>query len=195
MLQITIFDTKIEYFCCENLPIWDPNFPTKNCRSPYLSPRKDHMYAFSLTVSLFCFIFITTFYTWFSTHFLSQPVHCLSAEIRSLSAHPILSLPRNHAFTIKTSASNLEKPPWTSTLLISALEIHHNFMAFNCLPFCLLFSKPTLTVAFGKYRMCSFKEKGMVCCYIFGQPSYGYLCPLSIFTRIDPMYSNALMWD
>ena len=27
-----------------------------------------------------------TFYMWFSTHFLSQPVHCFSAEIRSLSA-------------------------------------------------------------------------------------------------------------
>ena len=27
-----------------------------------------------------------TFYTWFSTHVNSQPVHCLSAEIRSLSA-------------------------------------------------------------------------------------------------------------
>ena len=26
-----------------------------------------------------------TFYTWFSTHFLSQPVHYLSTEIRSLS--------------------------------------------------------------------------------------------------------------
>ena len=25
-------------------PISDPNLPTKNCRSPYLSPRKDHMY-------------------------------------------------------------------------------------------------------------------------------------------------------
>ena len=36
---------------------------------------------------------------WFSTHFLSQPVHCLSAEIRSLSTQPILFLPRNHAFT------------------------------------------------------------------------------------------------
>ena len=31
-----------------------------------------------------------TFYTWFSTHFLSQPVHCLSAEIRSLSAQSII---------------------------------------------------------------------------------------------------------
>ena len=28
----------------KNLPIWDPNLPTKNCRSPYLSPRKYHMY-------------------------------------------------------------------------------------------------------------------------------------------------------
>ena len=27
----------------KNLPIWDPNLPTKNCRSPYLSPRKYHM--------------------------------------------------------------------------------------------------------------------------------------------------------
>ena len=35
---------------------------------------------------LFYQIFITTFYTWFSTHFLSQPVYCLSAETRSLSA-------------------------------------------------------------------------------------------------------------
>ena len=28
----------------KNLPIWDPNLPTKNSRSPYLSPRKYHMY-------------------------------------------------------------------------------------------------------------------------------------------------------
>ena len=28
---------------------------------------------------------MTTFYTWFSTHFISQPVHCLSVDIRSLS--------------------------------------------------------------------------------------------------------------
>ena len=27
-----------------------------------------------------------TFYTWFSTHFNSQPFHCLSADIQSLSA-------------------------------------------------------------------------------------------------------------
>ena len=43
-LQI-IFDAKIEYYLPrKNLPIWDPNLPTKNCRSPYLSPRKDHLY-------------------------------------------------------------------------------------------------------------------------------------------------------
>ena len=70
---------------------------------------------------LFYLIFITTFYTWFSTHVLSQPVHRLSAEIRSLSTHPVLVLPRNHTFTIKTSASYLEKSLWTSKLLISAL--------------------------------------------------------------------------
>ena len=81
-------------------------------------------------------------------HPLSQPVHCLSAEIRSLSTHPILSLPRNHAFTIKTTASYLEKSLSTSKLLISTLEIHHHFVALNCPPFCLLFSKPTLTVSF-----------------------------------------------
>ena len=46
VLQITIFDTKIEYFLPQkNLPIWDPNLPTKNCRFPYLSSRKDHTYA------------------------------------------------------------------------------------------------------------------------------------------------------
>ena len=28
----------------KNLPIWDPKLPTKNCRSPYLRARKDHMY-------------------------------------------------------------------------------------------------------------------------------------------------------
>ena len=67
-----------------------------------------------------------------------QPVHWLSAEIQSLSAHPVLFLPWSHAFTIKRSASYLEKSQWTSRLLISVLEIHHNFVAFNCLPFCLL---------------------------------------------------------
>ena len=56
--------------------------------------------------------------------------------------NPILSLPRNHAFTIKTSASYLEKSLSTSKLLISALEIHWHFVAFSCPPFCLLFSKP-----------------------------------------------------
>ena len=30
----------------KNLPIWNPNLPTKNTRSPYLRSRKDHMYAF-----------------------------------------------------------------------------------------------------------------------------------------------------
>ena len=130
---------------------------------------------------------------------LSQPVHCLSAGIRSLSTHPILSLhrnhtftikyllrpfthdspptltpslsivwapkfghcqpntvlflPRNHAFTIKTFASYLVKSLSTSKLLISALEIHWHFIAFSCSPFCLIFSKPTLTVSFGKYRL------------------------------------------
>ena len=83
----------------------------------------------------------------------SQLVHCLSAKIWSLSAHPILSLPRNHTVTIKISASYLEKSLWTSKLLISTFEIHRHFVAFNCPPFCLLFSKPTLTVSFGKYQL------------------------------------------
>ena len=51
------------------------------------------------------------------------------------------------------STSYLEKSLWTSKLLTSALEIHRHFVAFNCLPFCLLFSKPTMTVSFGKYRL------------------------------------------
>ena len=63
----------------------------------------------------------------------------------------MLSLPRNHAFTLKTSY--LEKSLQTSRLLISALEIHCNFFAFNSLPFWLLFFKPTLTISFGKYRL------------------------------------------
>ena len=67
--------------------------------------------------------------------------------------NPILFLPRNHAFTIKTSASYLEKSLSTSKLLISALEIHWHFVAFSCPPFCLIFSKPTLTVSLGKYRL------------------------------------------
>ena len=67
--------------------------------------------------------------------------------------NPILFLPRNHAFTIKTSASYLEKSQSTSKLLISALEIHRHFVAFSCPPFCFIFSKPTLTVSFGKYRL------------------------------------------
>ena len=77
----------------------------------------------------------------------------MSSEIRSLSAHPILSFPRNHAFTIKTYVSYLEKSLGTSKLFISALEIHQYFITFNCLPFCLLFSKPTFTVSFGKYQL------------------------------------------
>ena len=79
---------------------------------------------------------------WFSTHFLSQPVHCLSAEIRSLSAHPILSLPQNHAFTIKTSASYLEKSLWTSKLLISALEIHRTCFQLSAILFAFLQTNP-----------------------------------------------------
>ena len=67
--------------------------------------------------------------------------------------NPILILPWNHAFTIKTSASYLEKSLSTSKLLISALEIHRHFVTFSCPSFCLLFSKPTLTVSFGKYRL------------------------------------------
>ena len=67
--------------------------------------------------------------------------------------NPILFLPRNHAFTIKTSASYLEKSLSTSKLLISALEIHQHFVAFSCPPFCSIFSKPTLTVSFEKYRL------------------------------------------
>ena len=106
-----------------------------------------------MQIYFICLIFIKIFYTWFSTYFLSQAVHCLSAEIWSLSAHPILSLPRNHTFTIKTSLSYLKKSLWTSKLLISALKIHRHFVAFNCLPFCLLFSKPILTISFGKYQL------------------------------------------
>ena len=49
MLQITIFDTKIEYFLPrKNLPIWDPNLPIWKPKSPYLSPRKYHMYVIIL---------------------------------------------------------------------------------------------------------------------------------------------------
>ena len=43
-MQIKKFDIKLENFLPrKNLLVWDPNLPTKNCRSPYLSPRKDHM--------------------------------------------------------------------------------------------------------------------------------------------------------
>ena len=36
---------------------------------------------------------------WFSTHFNSQPVHCLSAEIRSLSAQSsIIFAPKPHIY-------------------------------------------------------------------------------------------------
>ena len=107
-------------------------------------------FIFSLSANLFYFIFITTFNRWFSTHLLSRPVHCLSTEIRPLSAHPILSWPQIYAFTIKTSASYLEKSLWASRLLITMLEIHGNFVSFSCPPSWLLFSKPTLTVSFGK---------------------------------------------
>ena len=86
-------------------------------------------------IYLILFYIYYDFYIWFSTHFLSQPVHCLSTEIRSLYAHPILFLPRNHAFIIKTSASYLEKSLWTSRLLISTFDIHRNFVNFNCPPF------------------------------------------------------------
>ena len=84
-------------------------------------------------------------------HPLSLPACPLFEHRNSVIAHPILSLPRNDAFTIKTSASYPEKSLRTSKLLISTLEIHRHFVAFNCLPFCLLFYKPTLTVSFGKY--------------------------------------------
>ena len=47
VLQITIFETKIEYFLSrKNLPIWDPNLPIWKPKSPYLSPRKYHMYEY-----------------------------------------------------------------------------------------------------------------------------------------------------
>ena len=40
-----------------------------------------------------------TFYMWFSTHFISQPVHCLSPEIRSLSAQSnIIFAPKPHIY-------------------------------------------------------------------------------------------------
>ena len=36
---------------------------------------------------------------WFSTHFNSQPVHCMSAEIRSLSAQSnIIFAPKPHIY-------------------------------------------------------------------------------------------------
>ena len=38
--NLPIWENQGTPFC----PIWDPNLPTKNCRSPYLSLRKDHMY-------------------------------------------------------------------------------------------------------------------------------------------------------
>ena len=48
MLQITIFDTKIEYFfAAKKSPYLRPNLPICKPKSPYLSPRKYHMYAIS----------------------------------------------------------------------------------------------------------------------------------------------------
>lgn len=45
--QKAIFDMKLRHFLPrKNLPIWNPNLPTKNSRSPYLRSRKDHMYAY-----------------------------------------------------------------------------------------------------------------------------------------------------
>ena len=44
--QKAIFDMKHQHFLQrKNLPIWNPNLPTKNSRSPHLCSRKDHMYA------------------------------------------------------------------------------------------------------------------------------------------------------
>ena len=77
-------------------------------------------------VQIYLILFYTyyDFYMWFSIHFFSQPVHCLSAEIWSLSIHPILFLPRNHAFTIKTSASYLEpEDHWSGIAHLSAEDI------------------------------------------------------------------------
>ena len=99
--------------------------------------------------------------------------------------NPILFLPRNHAFTIKTSASYLEKSLSTSKLLISALESQRHFVAFSCPPFCLIFYKPTMTVSFGKYRL------SIIFSLII--PSANYVCGRSIlFSRCPSVHPSCL---
>ena len=86
-------------------------------------------------------------------HPLSLPACPLFERWNLVIVRPsnIISLPWNHTFTIKTSASYLPREIPMNIQIISALEIHWHFVAFNFLPFCLLFSKPTLTVSSGKY--------------------------------------------
>ena len=112
-------------------------------------------FAFSLSANLFYFIkYLLRPFTRDSPPTLTPSLSIVWApKFGHCRPNPILFLPWNHAFTIKTSASYLEKSLSTSKLLISALEIHRHFVAFSCPPFCLIFSKPTLTVSFRKYRL------------------------------------------
>ena len=89
---------------------------------------------------------------WFSTHFNSEPVHCLSAEIRSLSAQSniifapkpriyyqnICILPRKIPINIQITYFRTWNSPKFRRFQLSAI---------------LFFSKPTLTVSFGEYRL------------------------------------------
>ena len=54
VFKSVIFDGNMKLFYRavlprKNLPIWDPNLPLRNPKSPYLAVRKYHMYAFSST--------------------------------------------------------------------------------------------------------------------------------------------------
>lgn len=69
----------------------------------------------------------TTYYRWVDSP-LTQPIHFLFADIRSLSAQLVLSWTQNPTFAIKTSASYPENSQSASRLLKSAvIEIHRNF--------------------------------------------------------------------
>ena len=94
-----------------------------------------------------------TFYTWFSTHFLSQPGHCLSAK------NSVIVRPSNIIFAPKPCIYYHNICILPRKILIN-IQITYfrtwNSPTFHCFQLSTILSaflQTNLTVSFGKYRL------------------------------------------
>ena len=104
-------------------------------------------YALGLRSPLILFDIYYYFYTWFSTHFLSQPVHCLSTEIQSLS--DIIFPTKPHIY-YKNICILPRKIPMNIQITYFRTWNSLTFRRFQLSAILFAFSKPTLTVSFRK---------------------------------------------